>query len=191
MEATRALSTWPETKLIEQAQKGDHQATEELIHRYQDAVYNLCYRMLGDPHEAEDAAQEVFIKMYRHLHRYNADYRFSTWLLSIASHHCIDQLRKHNVSWVSLDAPGVSTVQPTTPHPESVVLDRERSDEMQHMLDKLSPQYRLVLVLHYWYDLSYHEIADILGTNEGTIKTRAHRARRRLGELLLQKGWST
>ncbi len=184
------MQALPEEMLIEHARLAKQDAISELIRRYQDAIYNLCYRMLGDAHEAEDATQEVFVKMYRHLDKYKSSYRFSTWLLSIASHHCIDRLRKRRVSWVSLDAPNVRNTYSSPPRVEELVIQREEQNHIQQLLDTLKPDQRLVLILHYWYDLSYHEIAQILGSTEGAVKTRAHRARRQLGRMLQQEGWS-
>ena len=173
-----------EEALIEQSRRGDRAAFGVLVQRYQDAVYNLCYRMLGDFHEAEDAAQEVFLKVYRRLHTYNPRYRFSTWVLSIASHHCIDRLRRRRVTWVSLETPEIKHVHASSPPPEEEALRREEADRVQRYLDQLSPEYRAVLVLRYWYDLCYKEIGQLLGMSEGAAKTKTHRARQRLGMLL-------
>ncbi len=185
---SQPLEALEEKVLLRRAQAGDREAFGEIVRRYQDAVFNLCYRMLGDYHEAEDAAQETFLRAYRHLRRYDPNRRFSTWVLSIASHHCIDRLRTRRVTLVSLDAPDVYRHHGDTSHPEESVLRRERADRVQAMLRRLSPDYRLVLVLHYYHDMSYAEIAELLGTTEGAVKTRAHRARRELGKLLREEG---
>lgn len=185
---SQPLEALEEKALLRRAQAGDREAFGEIVRRYQDSVFNLCYRMLGDYHEAEDAAQETFLRAYRHLRRYDPNRRFSTWVLSIASHHCIDRLRTRRVTLVSLDAPDVHRHYGSTSHPEESVLRRERADHVQAMLRRLSPDYRLVLVLHYYHDMSYAEIAELLGTTEGAVKTRAHRARRELGKLLREEG---
>ncbi len=184
------MDALPESALIERARQGDHAAFGELVHRYQNAVYNLCYRMLGDPHEAEDASQEVFLRVYRHLDRYDQKRRFSTWVLSIASHHCIDRLRSRRAKWLSWEQVPSRAVSPTDPLPEDHVIRQEVCDHVQQLLEHLSPEDRLVLVLHYWYNLSYREIAHIMQVSEGAVKTRAHRARQRLGEMLLAEGWT-
>ncbi len=183
-----ALQSLAEDALLRRARAGDREAFGEIVRRYQDAVFNLCYRMLGDFHEAEDAAQETFLKAFRHLHRYDPGRRFSTWILSIASHHCIDRLRTRRVNLVSLDAPDVHQHRGRTSHPEEAVLRQEQAERVQAMLQRLPVDYRAVLVLHYWYDMSYREIADVLGTTEGAVKTRAHRARRELGKMLREEG---
>ena len=188
--AREPLEAMPEATLIQQARAGSRPAFGELVRRYQDAVYNLCYGMLGDPHEAEDAAQEVFIKIFRRLNQYNNAYRFSTWVLSIASHHCIDRLRKRRIMWVSLDAPEVHRIPQEGLRPEEAVIRQEEADRLQAVLRQLAPDYRLVLLLHYWYNLSYREIGSIMNLSEGAVKTKAHRARRRLGSLLKKEGWT-
>jgi len=88
---------------LEQARRGDQTAFSRLVEAYQRPVYNLCYRMLGNAPEAEDAAQETFVRMYTKLHTYQPDRKLSSWVLSIASHYCIDRLRLRRGQWLSLD----------------------------------------------------------------------------------------
>ncbi len=185
-----SVTALPEATLIERALQGDHRAFGELVRRYQDAVYNVCYRMLGDPHEAEDASQEVFLRVYRHLHRYDRQRRFSTWVLSIASHYCIDCLRRRQVVWVSWEDVPSQVIAAPTALPEETLVRKESCDKVQQLLEHLAVEDRLVLILHYWHNLSYREIAQVMGLSEGAVKTRAHRARQRLGQLLIQEGWT-
>ena len=88
---------------VNQAKQGDQDAFTELVYLFTDPVYNLCYRMLGESGEAEDAAQETFLRIFINLNRYDTTRSFKTWLLSIASNHCIDRLRKRRMQLVSLD----------------------------------------------------------------------------------------
>src|SRR5512134_1033169 len=99
-----------EQELVALVMTGDQDAFAELVEEYQRAVYNLAYRMLGEAREAEDAAQEAFLRAYQHIDRYDADRPFKTWLLSIASNYCIDRIRKRRLTWLSLD-------EPLPPHP--------------------------------------------------------------------------
>jgi RNA polymerase sigma-70 factor (ECF subfamily) len=89
---------------VTQAQQGSDEAFTKLVETYQTPVFNLCYRMLGEPDLAEDAAQETFLRAFQHLHRYDQKRPFATWLLSIAAHYCIDRLRRRKFSMFSMDA---------------------------------------------------------------------------------------
>lgn len=164
--------------------EGDQDAFAELLYTFQDAVYNLTYRMLGDSVEAEDATQEAFLKAYGNLTRYDHNRSFKTWLLSIASNHCIDRLRKRRMQFVSIDEPIQATLSLASedPQPEQAAMSSERSGQIQQLLDDLEPDYRLAVVLRYWYDYSYAEIAETMETTESAIKSRLFRARRMLAE---------
>lgn len=164
--------------------EGNQEAFAEIVYTFQDAVYNLCYRMLSDHVEAEDAAQEAFLKAYYNLQRYDRERSFKTWLLSIASNHCIDRIRKRRMTFVSIDEPTSATLSLSTddPQPEQAALMNEHSREVQELLDQLEPDYRAAVVLRYWYDYSYAEIAEITGSTESAIKSRLYRARQLLAE---------
>jgi RNA polymerase sigma-70 factor (ECF subfamily) len=171
-----------DTELVILARQGNRIAFTGLVESYQTIVYNLCYRMLGDTHDAEDAAQETFLRAYRELHHYDSARSFSTWLLSIASHYCIDQLRKRRWQWLSLEdeAPSSHPALQMPRTPEDVTLQHERESQMQAWLNRLDPASRQVVVLRYWHDLSYEEIAETIGSTVGAIKSRLHRAREAL-----------
>jgi len=171
---------------VEAALDGDQDAFAEIVYAFQDAVYNLCYRMLGESGEAEDAAQETFLRAYSNLHRYDPGRSLKTWLMSIASNHCIDRIRRRRLVWLSLDEPTQTTIalSDDEPTPEEAALSHERSAMVQKLLDGLSPEYRAAVVLRYWYDYSYTEIADALDTTESAIKSRLFRARQQLAEKL-------
>jgi RNA polymerase sigma-70 factor (ECF subfamily) len=172
-----------EAVLIEAAKAGDQEAFRQIVERYQGAVYNLAYRMLGDPEEAEDAAQEIFVRLYRQLGRYDPERKFSTWTLAIATNYCIDQLRRRRMQLVPLENI-IPWARARDAGPEGEALSRESRDEVQRLLKQLPEKYRAPLVLRYWEDLSCAEIAEILGVPEGTIKTQIHRARKQLGKML-------
>jgi RNA polymerase sigma-70 factor (ECF subfamily) len=169
------------------ARRGDDVAFGRLVDTYQRPVFNLCHRMLGTPMAAEDAAQETFLRAYTHLPSYDADRSFSSWLLSIASHYCIDQLRQRHFRLLSLDD---LTTEPDAaddlPEPEEVVLDRETEQEVRALLQKLPGDYRAAVVLRYWYQFSYEEIAKALNTTVSAIKSRLFRARQMMAEVSTQ-----
>ena len=171
---------------VQAALRGDQHAFGDLVTRYQSAVYNMAYRMLGDPTEAEDASQEVFVRAWNQLHTFQIDRRFSTWLLSIASHHCIDLLRRRKPT-APLDDVALY-VESSDPAPDELALQGEQSAMVQQMLNTLPEKYRSVTVLRYYNDLSYDEIARMTGLTESAVKTQLHRARRMLAEQLLKKG---
>lgn len=171
---------------LEQALKGDREAFGHLVQAYERPVYNLTYRMLGDPGEAEDAAQETFLRAYARLSTYQPDRKFINWLLSIASHYCIDRLRRNSRSpQLSLEGPlPPSWLASDESRPDQAVARKQQREQVQQMLDTLPADYRAAIVLRYWYDLSYEEIAAAMATTESAIKSRLHRARRMLAERL-------
>lgn len=170
------------------AMDGDQAAFGNLVEYYQHAVYNLAYRLLGDPQEAEDAAQEAFLRAYANLTRYDLERSFKTWLLSITSNHCIDRLRKRRLTWLSIDddeepVPPIALASQEA-GPEEAFDQGERSANIQALLAQIQPEYRTVLVLRYWYDMSYTEIAEALNTTESAVKSRLFRARQAVAGLL-------
>ncbi|HVU11485.1 MAG TPA: sigma-70 family RNA polymerase sigma factor [Phototrophicaceae bacterium] len=174
---------------VQAAMEGDQDAFAELVYTYQDAVYNLCYRLLSERTEAEDAAQEAFLRAYLNLQRYDPSRSFKTWLLTIASNHCIDRLRRRRMQWLSIEdetLPSLS-LSSDAPEPEDAAMTKEQKAAIQGLLDQLNPEYRAAVVLRYWYDYSYSEIADILDTTESAIKSRLFRARQILAEKLDSK----
>jgi RNA polymerase sigma-70 factor (ECF subfamily) len=163
---------------IEGARQGDGEAFGQLVEAYQRPVFNVCYRMLGDPAEAEDAAQETFIRAYTRIDSYDADRKFSSWLLAIASHYCIDRLRRRRFGLVSWDdLPPWRWLPDTEPQPEEVALRHEAQRQVQELLNRLPPDYKAAVILRYWHELSYEEIADALDSTLPAIKSRLFRAR--------------
>jgi RNA polymerase sigma-70 factor (ECF subfamily) len=164
--------------LVRRTLAGDQQAFASLVEKYKDSVFNVAYRMLGNPSEAEDVAQEAFVRAYTQLRTYKDTHRFSTWLLSIASHLSIDQLRRRRFLALPLEnVPFLEWIADGNLSPEESALAGETSDEMQRVLSTLPTKYRAVLVLRYWHDLSYEEIADALNLTAPLVKARLHRAR--------------
>lgn len=170
-----------------QAQQGSDEAFTNLVETYQKHVYNLCYRMLGEPESAEDAAQETFLRAFQHLHRYDRKRPFATWLLSIAAHYCIDRLRRRKFSMASIDQDeeegGFELPDADAPNPESEVVHNEQREQMQGLLKRLDSVDRAAIVLRYWNDCSEAEIAEALNLTVSAVKSRLHRARRELAGL--------
>jgi RNA polymerase sigma-70 factor (ECF subfamily) len=171
------------------AQRGDEHAFAQLVEAYQSPIYNLAYRMLGSSAEAEDATQEAFLRVWTKLDTYDPSRKLSSWMLSVASHHCIDRLRRRRGGQVSMEEIMASRWLPADePRPEDVTLSQEQREQVRTLLQYLQPQYRLVVTLRYWQDKSYTEIAAITGTTESAVKSRLHRARRAMAELLAEAG---
>ena len=170
-----------------QAQQGSDEAFTNLVETYQKHVYNLCYRMLGEPESAEDAAQETFLRAFQHIHRYDRKRPFATWLLSIAAHYCIDRLRRRKFSMASIDQDeeegGFELPDADAPNPESEVVHNEQREQMQGLLKRLDSVDRAAIVLRYWNDCSEAEIAEALNLTVSAVKSRLHRARRDLAGL--------
>ena len=175
---------------VRRARAGDETAFTALVETYQTAIYNLCYRMLGEAGEAEDAAQETFLRAYTQLSSYDPTRSFKTWLFSIANHHCIDRLRKRRLTWLSLDdpLPPHPALQEPTPGPEEASVRREQTEALQALLAKLSPDDRTVIVMRYWYDFSYEEIAEATRSTVSAVKSRLHRARGSMAEMIKAEG---
>ncbi len=174
-----------EPAVLNQVHQGNQEAFTQLVETYQRPVYNLCYRMLGDPDEAEDASQETFLRVYKNIKHYDADRPFSTWLLSIAAHLCIDQLRKRHMVVLSMDTTPYLDPPDGLPGPEATFYLKEDQGRVQALLKTLNPHDRAAVVMYYWYDLSYDEIAKSLSLTPSAVKSRLHRAR-----LTLAQSWS-
>ena len=166
------------------APAGEDEAFSRLVEAYQVPVFNLCYRMLGDAELAEDAAQETFLRAYRSLADFDVRRPLRTWLLSIAAHHAIDQIRRRRVPILPLeDALPESFLRDTSPGPEAALVQRQREEDVQRLLRHLAAADRAAIVLRYWYDLSYEDMAGVLQTSVSGVKSRLHRARKQLATL--------
>src|SRR5690349_19665381 len=174
-------------ELIAEVRVGDQEAFAVLVDRYKRPVYNLAYRLLGNPNDAEDAAQETFVRAYTRLATYEPDGRFGAWLSAICSHWCIDTMRarRRRVQTVALGKVTESDrFISQVDGPEEVALMADSRDEVQRWLDALPPQYRTVLSLRYFQDLSYAEIADVLDEPVSTVRMRLFRARAMLQQVV-------
>jgi RNA polymerase sigma-70 factor, ECF subfamily len=175
----------PEQEWLEQARRGDDDAFTRLVETYQNPVYNLCYRMLGEGTAAEDAAQETFWRAYQNLKRYDPDRSFITWLLSIAAHYCIDQQRKRRLPLLELDEfPDLDLMDASIPNPEKEMGQNQEKEALHQLVNELSPQDRATVILKYWYDCSEEEISNMLSLTVSAVKSRLHRSRRQLAEIL-------
>jgi RNA polymerase sigma-70 factor (ECF subfamily) len=159
------------------------------VELYQRPVYNLCYRMLGNAQDAEDAAQETFLRAYKSLGRYDHSRPFSTWLLSIAAHHCIDQIRRRRAVVVSIEDLPLQDLPDREMSVEGRVGRKEEERKVRALLNRLEPTDRALVVMYYWNDLSYKEICQALNLSESAVKSRLHRARAALAAAATAQRW--
>ena len=178
-------------KRIKQVLKGDQNAFSDIVNLYQNRLYQVCYRMLGNKHEAEDIAQEAFVRAYTNLHTFDQKRKFSTWLYRIATNLCIDRIRKKKPDYY-LDAEVAGTdcldmysqIAADDQLPEEQLEQMELQDRIQYEISRLPDKYRSAIVLKYMEELSLQEISEILDLPLGTVKTRIHRGREALRKQL-------
>jgi RNA polymerase sigma-70 factor (ECF subfamily) len=178
-----------DAELTRRCLAGEERAYRELIERYRRPVYTLVLRMLRSAEDAEDVAQETFVRMFRALDRYDPARPFSAWLFTIASRLAIDHLRRRRVRPMSLTREDAESgeereidVEDPGPGPEELTARREEERTTAERIEELPEHYRIVVVLRHQQDLSYEEIAEALQLPLGTVKARIHRARALLKE---------
>lgn len=176
-----------ETLWIQKALQGDDHSFGNLVEEYQKPVFSLCYRMLGNSKDAEDAAQESFIRAYRYLKKYDPNRSFATWLLSIAAHYCIDRMRKRRLPTISTDSlPAKIIADRNAPNPERKFRQQEKEVMIQNLINKLSPTDRAAIILRYWHECSEVEISQALDLTVSAVKSRLYRARQALAKSYLE-----
>ncbi len=163
--------------LIQRCLAGDGEAFADLFHRYKDLVIKTAFLLLGSTEEAEDALQEVFLKVHRSLGSYDPSRgAFSTWLYRITVNHCLKQRRKRRPVIVSLEKI-LPFARQSRPSFEEQTADR---DMIGRVLDRLTENQRTVVILRYYLDLSYAEIAQVLDIPVGTVRSRLNQATKNL-----------
>jgi len=178
-----------ERNLIAAARGGDTQAFNQLVLLYQSTVYNLAYRILGDPEAAADASQEAFLSAFRAMRRFRGG-SFKAWLLRIATNACYDQLRlkqRRPTSPLNALSERTTPFAESAEEPENYALRQELSEVIQKGIQTLPPDQRIALVLSDVQGMSYKEIAAITKASLGTVKSRLSRARAKLRDFLLEQ----
>jgi RNA polymerase sigma-70 factor, ECF subfamily len=181
-------STEIDTQLIRAIRAGDMTAFDELVHRHKDKLFNLVYRFLGDYQDADECAQEIFIKVFRSIDTFRFESTFSTWLFRIAVNTCKNRIKSSGYRWKkktvpfenpdgSKDGNPVSEIANGAPDPIAALEKKERWMRIQKAISSLPEKQHHVVVLRDIQGLSYREISDITGLNPGTVKSKLARAR--------------
>lgn len=170
--------------LIRMVRAGKAEAYRALVERYQDMVYNLCFKILLDEDEAKDAAQETFIKAYQALNSFREQSKFSTWLYRIASNMALAKTRRKKRVVPLEDARNVASEGQTGDHQPDSMSQEERSRYLHLALAQLEENDRLLLSLYYLEEVSMDETAEISGLDKNGVKVRMHRARKKLYTVL-------
>jgi RNA polymerase sigma-70 factor (ECF subfamily) len=180
-----------DSNLVAMAKAGDKDAFGILVQRHESKIYGLCLKMLGNPEDAEDVLQEVFIKAFQALPSFREEARFSTWLYRIAHNACLMRIRKKKLETVSLDRPLdveeghiQRDVTDWSTDPRTDVMSEELSSVLTQHINELSPDNRIVFVLRDIHGLSTDDTASVLGLSVPAVKSRLHRARLYLRERL-------
>jgi len=177
-----------DTELIERCLRKDNSAWDLVVGRFRRKVFHIAYKFTGKHDEAEDLTQEIFLKVFRSLDKFNRDADFSTWLSSVARNYCIDRYRasKREREVVVEDLVAFDLAPASSGNPYRALEDQDRSSLLRRGLDLLPDKLREAVVLRDLQGLSYQEMADHLGLPEGTVKSRINRGREELTRLLLR-----
>jgi RNA polymerase sigma factor (sigma-70 family) len=167
-------------ELIQKCLAGQNEYFEELVTRYKRLVFSVVYNMINDKEEVSDISQEVFLRIYKALDRYNPEYKFSTWAVRIATNLCLDIYRKKKVDSMPIEE--IEDFSDGMDTPESSYIQKERAERIRSAIQSLPEKYRTPIILFHQNGLSYEEITKVLGEPMTIVKNRLYRAR-----LLLRK----
>lgn len=169
-------------ELIKKCLAGEQQYFEGLVTRYKKLVYSVVYNMISDKEEVNDVSQEVFIRIYKALDRYNPEFKFSTWAAKLTTNLCLDIIRKKKLDKVPIDE--IGDVSAGNDTPEAKYLSRERSERIRRAIAGLPEKYRVPVILFHQNGLTYEEMTRVLDEPMTIIKNRLYRARLMLREVL-------
>ena len=178
--------------IIHRCRRGDIRALEDIYHVYGQRVYRLCLRMMGGSADAEDAVQQVFLRVFDQAAKFSGQSAFSTWVYRVTANHCLNVLkasRRNPVTSIS-DAPEAPLVSQAAPSPLEAAADADEQALAARLLGSLGPEDRVIIVLREIEELTYRQIAYVLEVPIGTVMSRLHRARRILRELAAESSAS-
>ncbi len=177
------MSTSSDAELVEQCLRGDRQAFETLVTRYEKPIFNAAYRIVGNYDDACDITQQVFVNSYESLHRFQKEYKFFSWIYRIAVNLALDHIKAVRKRQA---LPPISKT--AVKNPEEEFFESDTSNKVQCALQQLKPELRAVLVLRHFHGLSYQEMSNILRIPQKTVKSRLYTARQQLAPLLRKAG---
>jgi RNA polymerase sigma factor (sigma-70 family) len=180
----REMKSLSDQELMRLVQAGDFSPASEIYDRYSSRIYNFAYRFLRNSEAAEDATQEVFVKMLKHANQFHGDAKLSTWLFSITANWCRDYLRKSDNKAKEAEDVLITLPAPAELAPDRNLERRQNEQMIQKALTALTPEQREAILLSRYQGLSYAEIAQISGCSEGAVKTRVFRAMETLKKAL-------
>src|SRR6185436_5303537 len=188
---SRAAPPIPDEELVARVLAGDQGSFGTLVARYQDRLVSFLFRMLRDLDTAHDLAQEVFLRVYQALDRFDPQFKFSTWTFRVAHNLGVDELRRRKVRWVPLqrhdaedDSPWERELPSADPSPYQDLRNEQRGEAIQEAIDTLPGDYRELIVMRHYAELSYEEIAQLKRMPLGTVKNKLFRGRQMLKERL-------
>jgi len=172
-------------ELVKACCNGEKDAFSQIVLRYKNLVYSVVLRMTTDNEEANDLAQEVFIKIYKNLEKYSPEFKFSTWTMKITTNHIIDYRRKKKQETVGIEA---AEHLPSGDSPEQQFLAKEQSLMLKNILENLPDIYKVPIILYHQQGLSYQEISEITQEPLSKVKNRIFRGRKMLKESIMING---
>lgn len=172
-------------ELVQDCVQGNSEAFEELLNRYKNLVYSVILRMVNDLDDANDLAQEVFIKTYKNLNKYSPEFKFSTWIIKIATNTVIDFRRKKKPDSIDIDEMVYEPADTDTP--EASYVQNEGKRALSTAIEKLPDMYKVPIVLYHIEDMTYQEISYILGISLSKVKNRIFRGRKILKDIIVSE----
>lgn len=188
-----SIKAQQDIEIVHRALHGEEKAFGELLDRYQDSIFFLLLKKVGNENDAEDLTMETFAKAFNNLHQYTPAYTFSTWLFRIAINNCIDFIRKKKVrpqinnSGIDFNDPESGEFSFSGVTPEDLLIKEQKAEEIKKIIKTLKPRYTRLIEMRYYQEMSYEEIAAALNLPIGTVKAQLFRAKELLAALIQNK----
>jgi RNA polymerase sigma-70 factor (ECF subfamily) len=177
--------------LVQSAKEGNQKAYADLMQRYKDSIHFMALKMVNNRDDAMDLTIETFSKAFENLEKYKPDFAFSTWLFRIATNNCIDFIRKRKINATSIDSmiddegdDRPLQIRSDSLNPEEIAIKKQQNEQLKEIVERLPTRYRTLIMLRYFEELSYEEIAQQLDLPLGTVKAQLFRARDLLSNVM-------